>query len=462
MSQPTPGKATQNNDMAGKTGNRLAKGGRFEVTHRLVLLTAIPLTIGHLTTPILGLVDTAVIGQLGIAALIGGLAVGTILIDIAFFTFNFLRAGTVGLTAQALGSGDEVEMQACLYRALGLALIIGLILMVAAPFILWVGLWFMQPGEETARATNTYFQIRMYGAPFALANYAIFGWFVGRGSTNIALFLQIFINGTNIVFSIFLGLILKWGITGVAISTVIAEILGCAAGLAIAGRALREQQKPTWVHITEIGAIKRMMSMNGDIMIRSFSLLIAFGYFTAQGATFGEIVLAANAVLLHFFFVAGYFLDGLAVAAEQIVGRAIGAVDRRAFLRAVKLTMIWSLLLAVALSIFYLLVGEAAIDAITTSIEVRSQAKEYFLWAALVSIAGVTAFVMDGVYIGSTWSRAMSITMVLSLMGFISIWLVTEPYLGNDGLWMAFYCFLILRGVTMSMMLPYNIRRTFG
>ena len=242
----------------------------------------------------------------------------------------------------------------------------------------------------------------------------------------------------------------------------IAEILGCIVGLGIAWRLLDGQLKPTFAQVTNIAALKRMMSMNGDIMIRSFALLFAFGYFTAQGAKFGEIILAANAVLMHFFFVGGYFLDGLAVAAEQIVGRAIGAHDRRAFVRAVKLTILWSLFLAVILALIYLAVGEREIiDTITTSNSVRQEAKNYFLWAALVAVAGVTAFVMDGIYIGSTWSRAMSITMVASLLGFIMIWWLTAPYLANDGLWMAFYGFLILRGVTMSLLLPRNIRRTF-
>jgi MATE family multidrug resistance protein len=454
--------ASERTDSRKKQLENKDNGSGIEVTHRLVLSIAIPMTFGYSTTPLMGLVDTAVIGQLGIAALIGGLAVGTILVDIAFFTFNFLRSGTVGLTAQAYGSGDELEMQAVLFRALGLSVIIGIILMLASPILLSIGLWFMAPGEATAKATQTYFRIRMISAPFALANYALFGWFVGRGSINTAFVLQLFLNGTNIIMSIILGLVLKWGITCVAMATIIAEIAGCFAGLALARYALNAQSKPGWALIYNISALRRMMSMNGDIMIRSFALLFAFGYFTAQGAKFGETILAANAILLHFFFVGGYFLDGLAVAAEQIAGRAIGAKDRNAFIAAAKLTNLWSLALAISLALFYLATGGTIINILTTSIPVRAAAHEYFIWAALISIAGVTAFIMDGIYIGSTWSREMSITMVASLLGFMIFWWLAAPFLGNHGLWLSFYGFLFLRGATMSARLPRNIRRTFG
>ncbi len=434
---------------------------RFDVTHKLVLSIAIPMTIGYLTTPILGLVDTAVIGQLGVAALIGGLAVGTILVDMVFFTFNFLRSGTVGLTAQAYGAGDGRETQATLFRALLLALLIGIFLTLSAPFFLTVGLWFMAPGEAVVNATRNYFEIRMVSAPFALANYVLFGWLIGCGRAKIALALQILLNGINIVLSFYLGLGLEWGITGVAVATVIAEIIACLAGLVIAWKSIDRASVPDWVQVKNIAAIKRLMSMNGDIMIRSFSLLLAFGYFTAQGAGFGETILAANAILLHFFFVSGYFLDGLAVAAEQIAGRAIGAKDRVAFIRSAKLTILWSTVMALMLVAVYLVAGEALIDLITTSIPVRETAKDYFLWAALIAIFGMAAFVMDGIYIGSTWSREMSITMVVSLIGFILFWQIAKPYLGNDGLWLSFYGFLVLRGLTMSIRLPHNIRQTF-
>ncbi len=444
-----------------KFPEHISVGNRFDVTHKLVLSIAIPMSFGYLTTPILGLVDTAVIGQLGVAALIGGLAVGTNLVNIAFFTFNFLRAGTVGLTAQALGAGDELEIQASLFRALGLAAIIGILLIVLSPLLLWMGLWFMAPGEAPAKATAIYFNVRMISAPFALANYVFFGWFVGRNSTNVALLLQVLLNAVNMLLSIFFVLGLNWGIAGVGAATVIAEILTCATGLVLARRMLRGKTRPTWNRLYDTAALKRMMSMNADIMIRSSAVLFAFGYFTAQSARFGDVILAANAILMHSFFVGAYLLDGLAVAAEQISGRSVGARNRIAFVKSAKLTILWSFAVAAFLTLFYLAVGKFFIDNITTSLEVQEMAKTYFLWAVFISLAGVGAFVMDGIYIGSTWSREMSITMLASLAGFVGCWWIAAPHLGNDGLWLSLYVFLILRGATMALRLPRNIRRSF-
>lgn len=447
-----------------ETENTLNTGqesGRTQVSHKLVLSIALPMTIGFLTTPLLGLVDTAVIGQMGVAALIGGLAVGTILVDMVFFTFNFLRSGTVGLTAQAFGADNKTEIQAILIRALGLAFVLGIVLIITAPIFLSIGLTFMDPGETAANAAQAYYQIRVVSAPFALANYALFGWLIGFAKNKTALALQLFINGLNIVLSIYLTLELGWGISGVAIATVIAETAGCLAGLVIAWQLHNKQYRPEWAYIRKPSAIKRMMSMNGDIMIRSFSLLFAFSYFTAQSAKYGDVVLAANAILLHFFFVGGYFLDGLAGAAEQLAGRAIGARDRAFFVAALRLTIFWSSIMAMVMAGLYMLFGQSIIDLLTTSIPVRDAAKDYFYWASFICLAGVLAFIMDGIYMGSTWSREMSITMVISLIGFIAFWQIAQNYLGNNGLWMSFYCFLILRGVTMAVLLPRNIRQTF-
>ncbi len=319
----------------------------------------------------------------------------------------------------------------------------------------------MAPGEEVANATREYFTIRMLSSPFVMANYAIFGWFLGQGFAKTALLLQILMNGINIALSILLGLSMAWGIEGVAIASLIAETTGFLLGLFLAMRLLPSRHRPQKHQILSLPAIKRLMSLNGDILIRSFALLFAFAYFTAQSTKFGNTVLAANAILFHFFYISGYFLDGLAIAAEQICGRAVGAADRKAFVRAVKLTMGWSITLAILLALVFLLTGEAAISFIAKSQSVQLEAMHFFVWAAMISLVGVTAFVMDGIYIGATWSREMSITMVVSLAGFILIWQLIGGALGNDGLWLAFYCFLLLRGATMSTRLPRNIRLTF-
>lgn len=434
----------------------------FRIDNRTVFGLAAPMTLAYISTPLLGLVDTAVAGRLGDPALIGGLAVGAVIIDLVFATFNFQRAGTTGLTAQATGAGDETERQAILWRALILAAGLGVAVIVAGPFLLWAGLWMMAPGKEVADATRDYFLIRLFAAPFSLASYAILGWLVGIGRAGLGLAVQTLLNGVNIVLSILLGLVWGWGLTGIAAATVIAEIVTVAAALPLCLRLMDRNRAPSTDRIRDMAAIRRLVSLNGDIMLRSFVLLFAFAFFTAQGSRYGKITLAANAILMHFFLIGGYFLDGLATAAEQIVGRAIGAKWRDGFVRGLRLTTIWNVALATAVSLFFLLLGRHLIDLTTTLPEVREQAYAMLWLAALTPLTGVIAFQMDGVFIGATWSRDMSVMMLISFAVYVAAWWLLTPLLGVVGLWLALHVFLLTRGLTLSARVPYRLRTTFG
>lgn len=433
----------------------------FDVTIRMVAALAVPMTLAYLTTPILGVVDTAVVGRLGDPALIGGLAVGAILVDLLFTTFNFQRSGTTGLTAQAAGAGEEAEKQAILLRALLLALVAGIAMIAVSPVLLRIGLWFMAPGAGVADATSGYFVIRMLSAPFALANYAILGWLIGLGRTGLGLAIQILLNGTNIGLSIVLGLWLGYGIEGVAWATVIAELVASVVGLLLCRALMDVRHRPSRARIAHRSAWKRLFNLNGDIMVRSFVLLFAFAFFTAQGARFGEVTLAANAVLMHFFIVGGYFLDGLATAAEQIVGRALGARYRDGFVRGLRLTLAMNAGMAAVLTAIYLFAGELLIAVMTTVESVRTEAATYLPFAALTPLTGVLAFQMDGVYIGATWSREMSRMMVVSIVVYLASWWLLRDSLGNTGLWLALHAFLICRGITLGLMLGPKMRRAF-
>jgi MATE family multidrug resistance protein len=434
----------------------------FAISHATVFGIAAPMTLAYLTTPLLGLVDTAVAGRLGDPALIGGLAIGAVIVDLVFTTFNFQRSGTTGLAAQAAGKGDEREKQAILLRALMLAVLIGTGALILGPLVLLVALWLMAPAPEIADATRQYFFIRMVGAPFALANYAVLGWLVGLGRPNLALALQILINGVNIVLSILLGLTLGWGITGIAIATVIAEIVAVAAAVPLCLSMMDRAVRPSRQALLDPAALRRLLSLNGDIMLRSFVLLFAFAFFTAQGTRYGEITLAANAVLMHFFLVGGFFLDGLATAAEQLVGKAIGGNYREGFVRSLKLTTLWNLLMAGGLSLLFLLAGKTIVELVTTLEPVRQEARHYLWLAALTPLTGVIAFQMDGVYIGATWSRDMSRMMLLSFAVYIAAWALLTPTFGNTGLWLALHAFLLCRGITLSALVPSRMRRAFG
>ena len=433
----------------------------FSVSHRLVLSIAVPMTLAYLTTPLLGLVDMAVVGRLGEAALIGGLAVGAIIFDLVFTTFNFLRAATTGLVAQAFGRNDETEQQAVFWRSLMIGLASGAALLILSPLIIHLGLWAMAPGAAVRQATEAYVSIRMVSAPASLGNYAILGFVLGRGRALAGLLLQTLINGTNIVLSIVLGLSLGWGIEGVAWATVIGESLGFVAGFIYVRVTTDADLAPSWQRVFDRPAVMRLMSLNRDIMIRSFALLAAFALFVRQGGQFGSVTLAANAVLMNFFLVASYYLDGFATAAEQLAGRAVGARFRPAFDRAVRLTVLWGFCLAGATTLFFLLFGPAVVDLLTTAAEVRSTAREYFVWAAFTAIAGVLAFQMDGVFIGASWSRDMRNMMLLSLALYLLLSWLLVPVIGNHGLWLAMLVFLSARGLTLYALLDRRAGTTF-
>lgn len=434
----------------------------FAVTHRMVIAIAIPMTIGGITTPLVGVTDTAVVGRLGEAALVGAVAIGAILFDFLGTTFNFLRMGTTGLVAQAVGAGDPAEQRAVLWRALLIAFAAGLAVVALQLPVIAAFLWIMGASGEVDRAARAYFEVRVLAMPFMLANYAILGWLLGQALAARALALQFLIGGLNVALSVWFVLGLGWGIRGVAAASLGAEAAGFVAGMAIVAARLGPALAPRVPEVLQPRAFGRMLAVNRDIMIRSLVLMAAFTTFTAIGARGGDAVLAANAILMNFFLVGAFFLDGLAAAAEQLAGRAVGANWRPAFDRAVRLTVAWGFWVAVPLSACFWLAGGLAIDLMTTAEDVRALARAFLPWAALTPVFGVFAFQMDGIYIGATWTRPMRDMMVLSLLAFLATAVVAVPLLGNHGLWLALAVFLAARGVTLGRLIPRHAARTFA
>lgn len=433
----------------------------FEVTHRGVLAIALPMTLAYLSTPILGAVNTAVIGRLGDAALLGGLAIGAIIFDVVFTTFNFLRSGTTGFTAQAYGARDGTELQAVFWRALILALAAGLIVVALHDLILAGAFAFMGGSEAVRGATATYYEIRVLATPSALANYVILGWLIGRGRALLGLVVQSVLNGINIILSIILVTGLGYGVAGVAWAAFAAETATAAIGLMLVLNMM-DASRPDRAQVFDLKAFRRMLSVNGDIMIRSFALLFAFAFFTSRSAAEGDVVLAANQVLITFFFVGSFFLDGLATAAEQFAGRAIGARYRPAFERSLTLTVAWGYVVAVLLSAVLWFGGTAIIAAMTTNESVRATALAYLPYAALTPVVGTLAFQMDGVFIGATWSRDMRNMMLLSVGVFLAAWWTLAPVLGIDGLWIALLVFLGVRGLALLLICLRRIAPAFA
>lgn len=435
--------------------------GAGPVTHRRVLAIALPMTLAHLTTPMLGVVDAAVVGRLGDAALLGGVALAAVIFDMLFWVFGFLRMGTVGLAAQALGRRDGVEERAVLARGLAVAGALGLGLVLLQGPIAKAALALAGGSAEVNAAVMDYYAVRIFAAPFTLANYVVLGWLVGLGRTARALALQVGINLLNMVLTAALVLGAGWGVAGAATGTLVAEIAGAAAGLALCAATLRGALALPRAVLLDRGRLAEAFMLNRDIMIRTAALMFVFSFFAAQGARAGDVTLAANAVLQSMVMVAAYCLDGFATAAEQICGSAVGARRRADFSAGVRLCLLWGLGFAVAAAAASLLVGPLVIDAMSTNAQVREEARVFLAYAALLPVMGAAAYTFDGVYIGALWSRDMRNLMLAALAIYLAAWWALRP-LGNHGLWLAFFAFLAARGGLQALRLPALARRTFG
>ena len=407
--------------------------------------------LANLTTPLLGIVATGVIGQLGEAHLLGGVAMASVVFDCMFWLFGFLRMSTVALTAQALGAHDPVEVRASLARGLLIAILSSSILLVVQKPLAAITFDLMGASGPVADAARVYFEVRLWSSPFLLANYALLGWLIGQARTGWALMIQIAINLINIASTMLLVMGLKQGVAGAAYAAIIAEACGLVFGLTLAWRMLgRAGFRVPRAVLLERTKLARMMGINRDIFIRTLAVTGVFMFFTAQGAREGDVVLAANAVLNNFALIGSFFLDGLATAAEQLSGYSLGARDRARFLRTTKLVLGWSMVFAVAVALALTLGGNALIDLMTSSADVRQVARTFMWLAALAPICGVMAYAFDGIYIGATWARDMRNLMLASLALYFAAWAALQP-LGNTGLWLALLIFLLARGCLQAL-----------
>ncbi len=444
-----------------RTGEAMPEGRPFQVTHRLVLSIAVPMTLGLLTTPLLGLTDTAAVGRLGQAEALAGLAIGAILFDLIYGSLSFFRTSTTGLAAQAYGRNDLREQQAVFFRAILSAVCLGLLMLLLSPMLVAYAPALMTSDHSVASVVSSYFAIRVLSSPATFVNYAVLGFVFGRGQAMLGLLLQILLNGINIVLSIILGLGLGWGVAGVAWGTVAAEVVAALAGLVVVARSFSSASRPTRAELLDAAKLKQLFQLNADILIRSLVLNGAFALMTRIGSSFGAVTLAANAVLMNVFMLSAFFLDGLAGAAEQLAGRAVGANYRPSFERALKLTAGWSFAMATLLGLFFITFGMPVIELLTTADEVRQVAFIHLPWAALTGLTGALAFQMDGVFIGATWSREMRNMMLLSFAIYCAALAVLVPTLANHGLWIALNLFLLVRGLLLLALVPRKSAQSF-
>ena len=423
---------------------------REPLSHRAVWALALPMILSGISQPLLGLVDTAVVGHLPDARYLGGVAVGAMLVQFVFWLFGFLRMATTGFAAQALGREDNDELRAVLGRALLVGLgLAGLVLLLQAPLVR-LALGLVGAGAAVTPEAQTYVDIRIWAAPAALANYAFIGWFIGLHRTRSVLALVLVMNLTNILLDLVFVIGLGYRTGGVALASLIAEYLGLLVAIGLAWRILRARPG-RWRRaiVLERTALLAMFRVNRDIFLRTLGLLFAFAFFTAQGARLGELTVAANAVLMNFQSFMAYALDGFAHAAEALVGRAVGQRDRQAFRRAVRLAGTWSLVAAGLFALVYLAAGPAIIRALTDLPDVRAAAMAYLPWLVLTPLVSVWAFLLDGVFIGATRAREMRNAMLASVfLIYLPSWYLLRPF-DNHGLWLALLLFLAARGLTL-------------
>ena len=413
------------------------RNGRL--THRTVLTIAVPVMLSNASTPLIGVVDTAVVGRIPDPAFIGAVAVGSLIFTFVFWGFGFLRMGTTGLTAQAFGAGDRDEVAANLGRALLIAAAVGLVLIALQWPIREAAFLMLSGSSHVENLARGYFDVRIWAAPATLANYALLGWYIGLGRTDVGLVLQLVLNLSNMALDALFVIGFGWDVQGVALGTLGAEYLAATLGIALAWRALRRDgQRLSLARLLDPERLRRTFGVNSDIMLRSLALITVFVWFMAQGARQGDVILAANAVLMHFISVAAFFLDGLAFAAEALVGRAIGARHRSGLIAAARITTAWAAGTAVLIVIGLAIAGPALIDMMTVDGAARSAARAYLPWAVVAPLLGVWAFQLDGIFIGATRTVQMRNAALVTVVIYLLAWWVLRPY-GNHGLWAALY-----------------------
>jgi MATE family multidrug resistance protein len=427
--------------------------------HRRVWRISGPVMVSNVSVPMLGVVDTAVVGHLPEPTAIGAVALGALVFTYVYWGFNCLRMATTGFTAQAFGAGEADEIRATLARGLVLALLLGALVVALQGPIIAAALGLIEASPEVERLTGAYYRIRVWAVPAGLINYVALGWFIGLHRARTMFGLQLFMNGLNMVLDVAFVVGLGWGVEGVAWASLIAEYAAAVLALALVLSALG-RMGGAWrrERVLDRTRLARTLAVNRDIFLRTVCVVTAFAFFTAQGARMGDVVLAVNAVLLNFFSLMSFALDGFAYAAEALVGSAVGARDGRALRSAVRVSTAWALAFAVLFTALYAAAGSTIVDLITDLAGVREAARAFLPWAAALPLVSVWSFQLDGIFIGATRGREMRNAMVLALILYLPLSLALMAALGNHGLWLSLLLFMGLRGLTLARHYPGLVR----
>lgn len=427
--------------------------GTMNIRDKQILYMALPSIVSNITVPLLGLVDVAITGHLGSAAYIGAIAVGGMLFNIIYWMFAFLRMGTSGMTAQAFGARKLTEVVSVLLRALFVSLVISVVMLCLQVPVRELSLKVIMPSDEVAALTRAYYNICIWGAPAALSLFALTGWYVGMQNSRIPMAVAIVQNVANILVSLLLVYVFKMKIEGVALGTVIAQYIGLGVALVLLFRNYwRLRRYLCRQMVLTRGALLRFFSLNKDIFLRTCCLILVHFFFISAGAKQGDMELAVNTMLMQLFTLYSYIMDGFAFAGEAMVGKAIGANSRAIYDDTIRHLFRWGWGVAVLFTLAYLLLGRPFLSLLTDDVTVIMAAQAYQPWTLLFPLCGMAAFIWDGIYIGATATKGMLVSMASGMILFFLLYFTLVPLWGNHGLWVAFVCYLAMRGVTQTLM----------
>lgn len=411
-----------------------------------------PAILSNISIPLLGLVDTAILGHLESTLYLGAVAIGASVLSFLYWGFGFLRMGTTGLIARAAGANDRARELAIILQSMVLALALAVLVVASHPLWLRLGLWLMAPGSTLAPLAESYVSIRVFSAPAVLITYAIVGWFIGRQNTRWPMVFVIVTNLLNILLDILFIVVLNMKSDGAALATLCAEYAGCFIALLALFKTLDLSPfAQIQAQLTRVRAYRDLLDSNRYLFARTMCLLFSFAFFTAMSTRLGPDMLAANTIMLQLLMMAAYALDGFAYAAEGLAGNAAGASDMHRFYRVVAACSRWSIITAASISVVFLLGGPLLYPLFTSHLEVQQLLASYHFWLVIMPLAAVWSYLLDGVFIGAAKSRQMMYSMMFCLfLVYLPAWFLLQGW-GNHGLWLAFVLFHIARGATLQL-----------
>ena len=418
----------------------------MNIRDRQILQIALPSIVSNITVPLLGMVDVAIVGHMGSPVFIGAVAVGSMIFNLVYWLFGFLRMGSSGLTSQALGRRDLTEVARLLVRSMVIALGIAVLLIVLQIPMKWAAFWLIGPTEDVAPFASTYFDIVIWGAPASLALFSLMGWFIGMQNTRFPMVISIMQNVVNILTSLTLVYGFGMKIEGVALGTVIAQYTGFIVALELVmryyGRLFRGNLRSP--------KTSKFLSINRDIFLRTLCLVAVNLYFTSAGARSGAVILSVNTVMMQLYLFFSYFMDGFAYAGEALGGRAYGAQNKTTFHETLRRLWLWTLIVTTGYTLLYICCGEWIISILTDEPQVIEASQTYLWWVWFIPAAGCVAFIWDGIFIGITATRGMLVSSFLSALLFFGVYEAVRGVIGNHGLWLAMVVYLLMRGVLQT------------